>query len=88
MQQKLMQHAAEIDSPNFSLKKILTSLKTAVHKLDIARLVPVRVGLSKLNDKVKNDVAKKTVYDKLVAKVNKIDIPGFDTIKKILNTNS
>ena len=33
--------------------------------------------MSKLSNVVKNDVVKKTVYDKLVAKVNKIDTSGF-----------
>ena len=33
--------------------------------------------MSKLSDVVKNDVVKKTVYDKLVAKVNSIDTSGF-----------
>ena len=37
----------------------------------------VSIDLSKLSDVVKNDVAKKTVYDKLVAKVNSIDTSGF-----------
>ena len=32
--------------------------------------MPVPVDLSKLCDVVKNDVVKKDVYDKLVAKVN------------------
>ena len=40
-------------------------------------MVPVPVDLSKLSDLVKNDVVKKTVYDKLVAKVNSIDTSGF-----------
>ena len=47
----------------------LACLKTEVDKLDIDKLVPVPVNISKLSDVVKNDVAKKTVYDKLVAKV-------------------
>ena len=33
-------------------------------RLDIDKLVPVRVDLSKLSDVVKNDVVKKAVYDK------------------------
>ena len=33
--------------------------------------------MSKLGDVVKNDVVKKTVYDKLVAKVNNIDTSDF-----------
>ena len=40
------------------------------------------VDLSKLSDVVKNDVVKKTVYDKLVAKVNSIDTSRF-----VLKTN-
>ena len=39
--------------------------------------MPVPVDLSKLSDVVKNDVVKKTVYDKLVAKVNSIDTSRF-----------
>ena len=35
------------------------------------------VELSKLSNVVKNEVVKKTVYDKLVAKVNNIDTSGF-----------
>ena len=33
--------------------------------------------MSKLSDVVKNDVVKKTVYDKLTAKVNNIDTSRF-----------
>ena len=33
--------------------------------------------MSKLSNVVKNDVVKKDVYDKLVAKVNSIDTSGF-----------
>ena len=39
--------------------------------------MPVPVDLSKLSGVVKNDVVKKTVYDKLVAKVNAIDTSDF-----------
>ena len=39
--------------------------------------MPVPVDLSKLSDVVKNDVVKKTVYDKLAAKVNNIDTSDF-----------
>ena len=36
--------------------------------------MPVPTDLSKLSNVVKNDAVKKSVYDKLVAKVNEIDI--------------
>ena len=55
----------------------MANLKTEVDKLDIAKLAPVPVDLSKLSDVVKYNVLKKTVYDKLVAKVNNIDTRGF-----------
>ena len=57
------------DTSSFALKANLANLKTKVHKLDIDRLVSVRV--------VKNDVVKKTTYDKLVSKVNKVDTSEF-----------
>ena len=55
----------------------MASLNTELDKLDIAKLVPVPVALSHLNDVVKNDAVKKTTYDKLVAKVNSIDTSAF-----------
>ena len=39
--------------------------------------MPVPVDLSKLSDVVKNDVLKKDVYNKLVAKVDNINTSGF-----------
>ena len=59
------------------MKINLASLKSKVDKLDIDKLVPVPVDLSKLSDVVKNDVVKKTDYYKLVAKVDNIDTNGF-----------
>ena len=39
--------------------------------------MPIPVDLSKLSDVVKNDVVKKDVYNKLVAKVDNINTSGF-----------
>ena len=44
---------SHVDTSSFALKSNLTSLKTEVDKLDINKLVPVQVGLSKINDVVK-----------------------------------
>ena len=60
----------------FCTKTNLAGLKTEVDKLDIDKLLPVPVDLSKLSDVVKNNV-KKAVYDKLIAKVSNIDTRGF-----------
>ena len=59
-----------VDTSNFALKTNLSSLKTEVDKLDIDKLATVPVDLSKLSNVVKNDAIKKTVYNKLVAKVD------------------
>ena len=66
-----------VDTSSFLLKTNLANLKTKVDKLDIDKLAPVPVDLSKLSDVVKNVVVKKTGYDKLVAKVNNIDTSDF-----------
>ena len=62
-----LKNVTHIDTSSFALKTNLANLKTEVDKLDIDKLVPVPVDLSKLSDVVKYDVVKKTVYDKLVA---------------------
>ena len=72
-----IKNISHVDTSSFALKTNLANLKTEVDKLDIDKLVPVPVDLSKLSDVVKNDVVKKTVYDKLVAKVNSIDTSRF-----------
>ena len=61
-----------VDTSGFALKLNLARLKTEVDKLDIDKLVPVLVDLSKLRDVVKNAVVKQTTYGKLAAKVNSI----------------
>ena len=66
-----------VDVSSFALKSNLASLKTEVDKLDIDRLVPVPVDLSKLSDVVKNDVVKKNEYNKLVTKLDSIDTTNF-----------
>ena len=78
MQKKAdIKNISHVDTSCFALKTNLTNLKTEVDKLDIEKLVPVPVDLGKLNDAVKDDVVKKTVCDKLVAKVNNIDTSKF-----------
>ena len=57
----------------------LSNLKNKVDKLDVAKLVPVSVDLSKLSDVVKKDVVKKDVYE---AKIKNIEdkIPGITNL--------
>ena len=70
-------NVTHFDTSNFALKTNLASLKNEVDKL-----APVSVDLSKLSDAVKNDVLKKTEYDKFVAKVDNITTSDF-----VLKTN-
>ena len=72
-----LKNVTHVDTSSFALRTNLAGLKTKVGKLDIDKLVPVPIDLSKLSDVVKNDFVKKTVYDKLVAKVNNIDTSDF-----------
>ena len=75
-----------IDTSKVAAQSDLARLNAEVDKLDIDKLISVPVDLSKLSDVVKNNVVKKTVYDKLVVKVNSIDISGF-VLKTKYDTN-
>ena len=72
-----IKNISQVDTSRFSLKTNLANLKAEVDQLDIEKLAPIPVDFSKSSDVVKNGVVKKTVYDKLVAKVNNIDTSGF-----------
>ena len=72
-----LKNVTHVDTSSFALKTNLASLKPEVDKLDIDKLAPVPVDMSKLSDVVKNDVFKKAVYNKLVAKENNIDTSDF-----------
>ena len=64
------------NTSKLAAKSDLAGLTAEKDKLDIDKLVPVPVDVSKLSDVVKN-IVKKTVYDKLAAKVNNIDTSRF-----------
>ena len=70
-----LKNVSHTDVSSFALKSNLASLRTEVDKLDTDKLTPVSNDLVKLSNVVKNDVVKKTEYDKLV------DTAGF-----VLNT--
>ena len=69
---KDIKNILHVDTSRFALRSNLASLRTEVDKLEIDKLVPVLVDLSKLRDVVKNAVVKQTAYGKLAAKVNSI----------------
>ena len=47
-------------------------MKSKAHKLDVDKLAPAPVGLSKLSNVVKNAVVKKTEYNELLKNVHHI----------------
>ena len=55
-----LKNVTYVDTSSFALNTNLASIKTEVDKLDIDKLVPVPVNLSKLSHVVKNDVVKKS----------------------------
>ena len=81
-----IKNTSHVDTSSFALKANLANLKTDVDKLDIDKLVPVPIDLSKLSSVVKNDVVQKAVYNKLVAKVDNIDTSDF-VLKTKYNTD-
>ena len=81
-----LKNVTHVDTSSFALKTNLANLKTEVDKSDIHKLGQVPVDLSIPSDVVKNDVLRKTVYDKLVAKVDNIDTSDF-VLKTTYNTD-
>ena len=82
-----LKNIMHIDTSSFALKTNLASLKIEVDKLDIDKLAPVPVNLSKLSDVVKHDVVKKTMYDKLAPKVNNTDTSSDFVLKTKYQTD-
>ena len=68
---------AHVDVSSYASKTNLASLKTEVDKIDLDKLKTVPVDLAKLSNVVKNDVVKKSEYNKLVTEVDNIDTTGF-----------
>ena len=72
-----LKNISHIYVSSYALKSNLASPKTEVDKLDIDKLTSAPTDLAKLSSVVKNDVVKKTEYDKLVNQVNGIDDTNF-----------
>ena len=82
-----IKNISHVHTSSFALKTNLANLKTEVDKLDIDKLVPVPVDLSKLSDVVKNDVVKKADYNAKITEIeNKIHDGSNLATKTALNT--
>ena len=56
-----IKNISPVDTSSFALKTNLANLKSKVDKLDIEKLVPVPVDLSKLSDAVKMMLLKRQI---------------------------
>ena len=72
-----LKNSTGIATSKSALKSNLANFKAKIDKTDVGKLKPVSNDLSKKSNVANNEVAKKTVYDKLVAKVNNLNISGF-----------
>ena len=72
-----LKNVSHVDVSSFALKSNLASLNTEVDKIDVDKLKTVPVDLAELSNMIKNDVVKKTEYNKLVTKVDNIDNTNF-----------
>ena len=72
-----LEKARRVDISNLAAKSYLASLKAEVDKIDVGKLKTVPVDFFMLKNVVHNEVVKRTVYDKLVVKVNTINTSGF-----------
>ena len=82
-----LNNTTHVDTSGFALKTNLSSLKTEVDKLDIPKLSTVPTDLSKLTNKVANDLVEKTKFSALEKKVtdNKTEQDNLDT--KVTNNH-
>ena len=83
-----LKNVSHVDVSSFALKSNLAILKTEVDKIDAGKLKTAPVDLAKLSNVVKNNVIKKTEYDKLVAQVNGIDNTNFVSRTKYVKDGS
>ena len=72
-----LKNGTGVDTSKLAAKSDLPSLKAEDDKIDVKKWKTVPVDLSKISNVVNNDVVRKTVYNKLVVKVNNIDTSRF-----------
>ena len=78
-----LKNASHVHVSSFALKSKLACLKTEVDKIDADKLKTVPIDLAKLSHVVKNNVVKRTEYNKLATKVDKYEKDESDFEDKI-----
>ena len=84
--QQDLKNITHVDSSNFPSKTSLDSLKIEADKLHIPKLIPVQTYLSKLFDKMANDLTTKTELNSLETKGNNNHLTTESSLKN-LKTN-
>ena len=84
--QQDLKNITHVDSSNFPSKTSLVSLKIDADKLHIPKLIPVQTDLSKLFDKMANDLTTKTELNSLETKGNNNHLTTESSLKN-LKTN-
>ena len=66
-----------VDMSKLEVKSNLANLKAETDKIDVEKLKTIPVNLSKPSNVVNNEILKKTVYEKLDAKISAIETSKF-----------
>ena len=73
----MVKNAIGADTSKFAENDDFVTLKLDIDRLDIGKLETTPADLSNLGNAVDNNVAKKTLYDELVKKINAINTSRF-----------
>ena len=83
-----LKNITHVDTSSYALKTSLSALKTEVDKLDIPKLTTVPADLSKLTNKVANDLVEETDFNNLKKKVDKNETDNNNLETKVNNNDS
>ena len=84
---KYLESITHVDTSNFALKNNLSALKTEVDKLDISKLGTIPTDVTKLTNKVANELVEKTYFNSLKTKVNKNKADNDNLETKVANNH-
>ena len=84
---KDLESITHVETSNFALKNNLSALKTEVDKLDISKSDTIPTDVTKLTNKVANELVEKTYFNSLKTKVNKNKADNDNLETKVANNH-
>ena len=84
---KDLEGITHVDTSSFALKTNLYALKTEVDKLDIQKLGTLPTDVTKLSNKVANDLVEKTYFNSLKTKVDNNETDNGNLEIKVTNND-